>query len=91
MGLTKERVIRFRATVEQEARLRAAAGLAGETLTDFTLLPAMQRADEILGAGTVIPVPAEEYAAMLRMLEEPPKRIPALESLASQPRIFARA
>ena len=90
MGVTmlRERTLRFRATPWQEDRLRAASALVGETMTQFALTPALRRADEVLGGGEVVMLPAEEYAAMLESLAGPPPQSDGLVALYQKPPLF---
>ena len=85
----KERSLKFRATPDQDARLRAAANLAREDLTTFILTPALRRADEILGTSEVIELPENDYHAMLATLLDPPRKLDGLATLASKNRQLA--
>src|SRR5579859_5662095 len=80
--------LNFRVPVETERRLRAAAELARETLTEFVLGPAQARADEMLSAKTV--VPADFFASMLAALDEPPSPMPVLAEAAKKQRRFVQ-
>jgi uncharacterized protein (DUF1778 family) len=87
----RNRVIRFRVTDEADARLRAAASLVNESLTDFTLRPALDRADKVLAQADVTMLPAEQYDRLLAALDEPVTPIEELGRIALAPRRFTRA
>lgn len=91
MGIVKERTLRFRVREADDNRLRAAAALAGETLTEFTLRPALARADEVLAQAPLRLLGTDEYASMVNALAQPVTPIPALATLAQQPRIYTTA
>jgi uncharacterized protein (DUF1778 family) len=80
--------LNFRISAEAEARLRAAAEVAQETLTEFVLGAAEERADEVLASRTV--VPADYFDQLLAALDAPPEPMPALVRAVKRPRRFVQ-
>ncbi len=80
--------LNFRVRPETERRLRTAAAASDQSLTDFVISAAEERADEVLASHTL--VPAEYYEALLAALDEPPQPNEALISAARQRRRFKR-
>ena len=78
--------LNFRITAEAEARLRAAAAASQQTLTEFVLGAAEDRADEVLASRTV--VPADYFDQLLAALDAPPEPMPALARAAKRQRRF---
>jgi len=81
--------LNFRVRPETEARLRAAAAVSNQSLTDFVISAAEERADEVLATHTL--VPAEYFAKLLEALDQPVERNAALTDLAARPRVFRQA
>ena len=88
---TKDRTLKFRVSQESDARLRAAAEIAGETLTEFTLRPALERADTLLARADATVLEAEDFAALMDHLAEPVTPAEELARIAAEPRAFTRA
>lgn len=80
--------LNFRISAEAEARLRAAADASQQTLTEFVLGAAEERADEVLASRTVIP--AEYFDQLLAALDAPPEPMPALARAAKRQRRFVQ-
>jgi len=79
----------LRATPEQVARIRAAVALGKErSLTDFILTSALAIADQRLMDRTRLGFNARAYEAFLRALEEPPKDLPRIRRLLSEPSVL---
>jgi len=78
--------LNFRVRPETEARLRAAAAASGQSLTDFVISAAEDRADDVLATHTV--VPAEYFSRLLEALDSPVEPNAALRELAQRPRAF---
>ena len=87
----KDRMLRFRVSDDDDMRLRTAAKAVGETLTDFTIRPALERADAVLARADVTLISVEQFKAMTAVLAEPVLPIPELVAAASRPRMFTRA
>jgi len=86
----EERTVTIRLNGKDDARLRAAAEVCQESLTDFTLHSALGRADEILSGTEVTYVSGAQFEAMMAALAEPVTPIDEIVSLAAEPRIFTR-
>jgi uncharacterized protein (DUF1778 family) len=65
--------IELRAEPEREQRIRYAAKLAGQSLTDFMLDAASERAEEVIMSAHVTVVPADFFDALWEALDEPPQ------------------
>jgi uncharacterized protein (DUF1778 family) len=65
--------IELRAEPEREQRIRYAAKLAGQSLTDFMLEPASERAEEVITSAHVTVVPADFFDALWEALDEAPQ------------------
>jgi len=64
--------IELRAEPELEQRIRYAAELGGQSLTDFILDAASARAEEVIGSADVTVVPADVFDALWEALDEQP-------------------
>jgi uncharacterized protein (DUF1778 family) len=80
--------LNFRVTAELERRLRAAAEAAHLTLTEFVLGSAQARADELLGARTL--VSSDYFDDLVTALDEPPVPMPVLAEAARRTRRFVQ-
>ncbi len=80
--------LNFRIPADAEARLRAAAEVSRQSLTEFVLGAAAARAEELLATGTW--VPAEYFDRLLAALDEPPEPIPVLARAARRRRRFTQ-
>ncbi|MCL1900219.1 MAG: DUF1778 domain-containing protein [Promicromonosporaceae bacterium] len=89
--LIKDRTLRLRVSSRDDERLRAAASRCEQTLTDFLLEPALDRADEVLGKIDYTWLGREQFENMLVVLHEPVAVIPELVELLAEPRMFERA
>lgn len=78
--------LNFRVPEDVERRLRSAAESTSQSLTDFVLGAAQERADEVLSTHTV--VPTEYFDNLLAALDEPPQPMPALQRAARRRRQF---
>lgn len=79
----------LRATPEQAARIRAAVEIGNErSLTDYILTSALTIADQRLMGRTRLGFDARAYDAFLRALEEPPKDLPRMRRLLSEPSVL---
>ena len=86
MGAAASPRLNFRVRPETEARLRAAAAASGQSLTDFVISAAEDRADDVLATHTV--VPAEYFSRLLEALDAPADTNAELRELAGRPRVF---
>jgi uncharacterized protein (DUF1778 family) len=81
----------LRATPEQVAKIRAAVEIGNErSLTDYILGSALIIADQRLMDRTRLGFEARAYNAFLRALEEPPKDLPRMRRLLSEPSVLER-
>src|ERR1041385_7007669 len=64
--------IELRAEPEREQRIRYAAKLAGQSLTDFMLDAASERAEAVITSAHVTVVPADFFDALWEALDESP-------------------
>lgn len=78
--------LNFRVRPDTERRLRAAAAACSESLTDFVISAAEQRADEVLATRTM--VPSDYFDDLLAALDEPVEPNEALHTAANRPRQF---
>ena len=88
MGVQTARV-GLRTNPATERKLKAAADLCGETLTEFVLEAAEERANEVLASSTE--VPSDYFDRMLAALENPDQPMDALRRAAAAPRRFKTA
>ncbi|MGA2162940.1 MAG: DUF1778 domain-containing protein [Solirubrobacteraceae bacterium] len=84
---TRSRRIDVRVTDEQDAIIREAAMLAGETLTAFLLSAAQERARELLDERRHLVMSDHAFERFAEALEAPAERAPALTELFRLPRI----
>ena len=79
----------LRATPEQAAKIRAAVEIGNErSLTEYILTSALTIADQRLMDRTRLSFNARAYGAFLRALEAPPKDLPRLRRLLSEPSVL---
>jgi uncharacterized protein (DUF1778 family) len=78
------RRLNFRVRPDQEERLRAAAEIAHESLTDFVIRAAEERADALLETHTS--VSPDFFAQMLAAMDRPPQVLPRLADAARRSR-----
>ena len=72
--------LNFRVKADTEQRLRAAAAACGQSLTDFVITTAEERADEVLTTHTLLP--ADYFDRLLAVLDEPAEPDEALRKAA---------
>lgn len=83
--------LNLRATPEQVAKIRAAVEIGNErSLTDYILTSALTAADQRLMDRTRLTFSARAYDAFLQALEEPPKDLPRMRRLLSEPSVLER-
>lgn len=79
----------LRATPEQVAKIRAAVEIGNErSLTDYILTSALTIADQRLMDRTRLNFDARAYDAFLKALEAPPRDLPRLRRLLSEPSVL---
>lgn len=80
--------LNFRVRPDTEQRLRAAAAACEESLTDFVIAAAEERADEVLATHTL--VPSDYFDRLLAALDEPIEANEALRKAARSRRQFTQ-
>lgn len=78
----------LRLTPSAKQKLQAAAREKERSVTDFVLQSALDRADEVLADQRVLWMNAEQWEKFHAALEAPPRDIPALRKLLTEPSIF---
>jgi uncharacterized protein (DUF1778 family) len=71
----------LRLTPEAKARLNAAARARHQSVSQFVLSSALERADETLADRQHFGLDAERWSAFMAALDEPPRTLPRLEHL----------
>lgn len=84
---TRSRRIDVRVTDAQDAVIREAASLAGETVTSFLLIAAEQRARELLDERRHLTMSNAAFRALSDALDEPGVAVPELVELFDLPRL----
>lgn len=87
---SRSRRIDVRVTDAQDAVIREAADLAGETVTSFLLTAAEQRARELLGERRHLTMSSASFRALAASLDEPGAPVPELVELFELPRLPQR-
>jgi uncharacterized protein (DUF1778 family) len=82
---TRTRRIDLRVTDAQDAVIREAAALAGETVTSFLLTAAEERARELLDERRHLTVSNTAFRALTESLAEPGQPVPHLVELFDLP------
>ncbi|MCF7978583.1 MAG: DUF1778 domain-containing protein [Chromatiaceae bacterium] len=78
----------LRLTPEAKARLSAAARERNQSVSQFVLSSALERADETLADRQHFGLDAEHWSAFMAALERPPRALPRLERLLHEPTPF---
>lgn len=87
---TRSRRIDVRVTDEQDAMIREAAALAGQTVTAFLLSAAQERARELLDERRHLLMSDRAFARFAAALDAPAELVPAMTELFALPRIPGR-
>ncbi len=82
---TRTRRIDVRVTDAQDAVIREAAALAGETVTSFLLTAAEERARELLDERRHLTMSKTAFRALTDSLDEPGQAVPELVELFDLP------
>lgn len=90
VSTTRSRRIDVRVTEQQDALIREAASLAGETVTGFLLGAAQERARELLDERRHLVMSDQAFADFTAALDEPGVAVPELQELFALPRIPER-
>ena len=80
----------LRLTPEAKRRLYAAAEAQQRTVSDFVLQSALERADQALADRTRFSLSTEDWEKFLAALDAPPRELPRLKRLMTEPGFFDR-
>ena len=83
--------VQLRLRPEQKAVLVRAAELRNTNLSNFMLEHAIDAAQQVLAERTEIIMSPAEWRAFCKALDAPPRSIPALKKLLTQPSVFDAA
>lgn len=81
----KQARLAVRLTPEQDALIRDAADVSGQSLTDFVTAAAVARAEDTLADRRVFRLDDAAWAEFSALLDRPARRIPELVQLLSDP------
>ncbi|GIL02951.1 MAG: hypothetical protein BroJett030_28500 [Alphaproteobacteria bacterium] len=79
----------LRLTPEAKRMLAAAAQAERRSLSEFVLASALGRAEETLADRRVFQLDAARWAAFIAALDAPPRDLPRLRRLLSEPTVFS--
>ena len=80
----------LRLTPAAKLLLREAALVAQRSISEFVLESALARAEETLADRHRFGLDAERWAAFMEALAAPPRPLPRIEELLSEPSVFER-
>ncbi len=80
--------VQLRLRPAQKAVLARAAQLRQTTLSNFMLQHAYEAAQQVLAEQVDIVMPPAEWDAFCKALDAPPRMIPALKKLLTEPGVF---
>jgi len=86
----KEARIEVRTTHEQKAFITRGADTNGQSVSDFVLASAQEKAEMILADQKEFVLPPDRWAAFVAALERPEKKHDRLAQLMSEPSILER-
>lgn len=86
----KEARIDVRTTYEQKAFITRVADSSGQSVSDFVLSSAQEKAEMILADQKEFVLPPDRWAAFVAALERPEKKHDRLARLMSEPSILER-
>jgi len=87
--ITRSEKLDLRLTVEAKRILASAAAAERRSLSDFVLESALGRAEETLADRRSFHLDAEQWEAFQVALDAPPRDLPRLKHLLSQPGLFS--
>ncbi|PKU21545.1 DUF1778 domain-containing protein [Telmatospirillum siberiense] len=88
--VTRSEKLDLRLTPEAKRMLAAAARATRRSVSDFVLESALARAEETLPDRQHFGLDAERWDAFLTALEAPPRPMPRLQRLLTEPSVFER-
>lgn len=80
----KQARLAMRLTPDQDALIRDAAAVAGQSLTDFVTMAAVTRAEDTLADRRVFRLDEAAWAEFTAILDRPARRIPELAQLLNE-------
>lgn len=86
MSATKTSRLNLRVAPADDALLRQAADLLGETVSEFLVESARERAERLVADRTRFLLEESEWSAFCEALDRPPEMNPALRELFERPR-----
>ena len=86
---TRSAKLDLRLTEEAKRTLKIAAAAERRSLSDFVLESALVRAEETLADRRSFHLGPDRWAAFMAALEAPPRDLPHLKRLLSEPSIFS--
>lgn len=81
----------FRVSPSAKAKLQAAAAITNCSVSDFIMASALSRAEDALADRTVFRLDAKTWEAFQMALDAPPRPLPRLKALLSEPSPFETA
>ncbi len=84
---SKSKRFNLRATSKQDNLIRVAAKVRGLDVTDFIIESACEKAQETLADQTHFVLNEKQWAEFMKALDEPPRIIPEIQKLFSEPSI----
>ncbi len=88
MDSLKATKVQLRLRPAEKAIIARAAELRQTTLSKFMLENAYQAAQQVLADQVQFSLPAGRWKAFCQALDAPPRKIPALEQLLTEPSVF---
>jgi uncharacterized protein (DUF1778 family) len=85
---TRSEKLDLRLTVDAKAALQAAAAASNRSVSEFVLESALARAEEALADRRSFGLNPAQWKAFLAALDAPPRPLPRLERLLSEPGFF---
>lgn len=86
-GQTRTKRFNLRATPKQERLIRVAAERQGQNVTDFILDSACEKAEQALADQTHFVLNEKQWGLFMKALDAPPRAIPAIKKLFSEPSV----
>jgi len=80
----KQARLAMRLTPDQDALIRDAAAVTGQSLTDFVTMAAVTRAEDTLADRRVFRLEEAAWAEFTAILDRPARRIPELAELLNE-------
>lgn len=78
----------IRATTKQKDLIARAAARSNKSISEFVLENSVEAAEALETDNAHFVVSREDYDALLKKLDEPPRKIPALQQLMADPTLI---